>query len=247
MPARAILPGVIPTVLLVAGVAALAGAVVLLRSFGPGYRIGRLLATTPHVSLADAASLARSGARDYVRIDGRIDSEAEFEDEHHRPLVFRRRRLDIRQGAAWRTIDDAREAVPFEIRDGLEAVSVDADALDGGLVVIPREAIGTAAEARDRIAAEIADATPVRLRVEQVSSVEHAIVIGVPQVGADGTIRITAGRDRPLILTTLESPEAMRLLAGGRRGRPILASALLAGGLALVVLGSGWALIGGLH
>ncbi|HEX7471802.1 MAG TPA: hypothetical protein VF323_01870 [Candidatus Limnocylindrales bacterium] len=237
----------IPGVLLISGLAALGGAVLVLRSFGPGYRIGRLLATTPPVSVADAASLARAGAPDYVRIDGRIDADDEFEDEHHRPLVFRRKRLEVRRGGTWETIDDAREAVRFEIRDGLEAVAIDADALGPGLVVIPREAVGTAADAPDRVPTGLPSDTPMRLRIEQVSSVEHATVLGVPEVGPDGTIRITAGHGRPLILTTLEPPEAMRLLAGGRRARPAVAGALLAGGCALLAVGSGWALVGGLH
>jgi hypothetical protein len=238
---------VIPVALLVAGFAALGGAILVLRSFGPNYRIGRLLATTRRVSVADAASLARAGASDYVAVDGRIDAEDEFEDEHHRPLVFRRRRLELRRAGAWQTLDDAREAVRFEIRDGLEAMAVDADALGSGLVVIPREAVGTAADMPDRVPVEVPADTPMRLRVEQVSSVEHAIVLGVPEVAEDGTIRITAGRGRPLVLTTLDRPEAMRLLAGGRRTRPILASALLAGGCVLLAVGSGWALVGGLR
>jgi hypothetical protein len=238
---------VIPVALVVAGFVALGGAILVLRSFGPSYRIGRLLATTHRVSVAEAGSLARAGASDYIAVDGRIDAEDEFEDEHHRPLVFRRRRLELRQGGTWQTVDDAREAVAFEIRDGLEAAAVDADALGAGLVVIPREAVGTAADMPDRVPADVPADTPLRLLVEQVSSVEHAIVLGVPEVAEDGTIRLTAGRGRPLVLTTLERPEAMRLLAGGRRVRPALAGALLAGGGALVVVGSGWALMGGLH
>ena len=215
----------IPVVLLVVGLAALAGAALVLRSFGPGYRIGRLLAMTRQVSVAEAVALARSGDPTYVRVDGRIDAEDEFEDEHHRPLVFRRRRLEVRRGGSWQTLDDARETVPFEIREGLDGVAIDADALDAGLVVIPREAVGTASDVRDRVPADVPDTTPTRLRVEQVSSVEHAIVLGVPVVGQDGTIRMTARRDRPLVLTTLDRPEAMRLLGGGRRARPALASA----------------------
>jgi hypothetical protein len=237
----------IPAVLLVAGVLALGCAILVLRSFGPGYRIGRLLAATPLVSVADAAAQARAGSAAYLRVDGRIDAADEFEDEHHRPLVFRRRRLEIRRGRAWQTVEDAREAVRFEIREGLDAVVVDTDALGPGLVVIPREAVGTAADAPDNLPADLPPGTPTRLRVEQVSSVEHAIVLGVPEVGPDGTIRITAGRGRPLILTTLERPEAMRLLGGGRRGRPAVASALLAGGIVLLAVGSGWAIVGGLR
>jgi len=234
----------IPVALLVAGLAALGGAALVLRSFGPGYRIGRLLATTVAVSVADAASLARAGSADYVRIDGRIDGDDEFEDEHHRPLVFRRRRLEVRRSGDWQTLDDAREAVRFGIRDGLEAVDVDSDALGPGLVVIPREAVGTAADVPDRIPDDLPPSTPTRLRIEQVSSVEHAIVLGVPVLAE---VRITAGRGRPLVLTTLELPEAMRLLGGGRRARPAIASALLVGGLALVLFGAGWALLGGIR
>jgi hypothetical protein len=237
----------IPLVLFAAGLAALAAAGSVLRSFGPSYRIGRLLATARQVSVADAVALARAGDAAYVRVDGRIDAEDEFEDEHHRPLVFRRRRLEVRRGGSWQTIDEGRDAVPFAIRDGLEAVSIDADALGSGLVVIPREAMGTAADVRDRVAADLADDTPTRLRVEQVSSVEHAIALGIPVLGSDGAVRLTAGRGRPLVLTTLERPEAMRLLGGGRRGRPALASALLLAGLALVATGAGWALLGGLR
>jgi hypothetical protein len=238
---------VIPAILLVAGLLALAGALLVLRSFGPGYRIGRLLATTPLISVADAVSLARAGTAGYLRVDGRIDAEDEFEDEHHRPLVFRRRRLEIRQGSTWQTVDDAREAVRFEIRDGLDGVVVDTDALGPGLVVIPREAVGTAGDVPDHVPPGLPPETPTRLRVEQVSSVEHAIVLGVPEIGPDGHVRITAGRGRPLVLTTLERPEAMRLLGGGRRARPALASGLLLGGVALLVGAAGWAILGGLR
>ena len=99
----------------------------------------------------------------------------------------------------------------------------------------------------DRVPADVPPDTPTRLRVEQVSSVEHAIVLGVPLVGPDGAVRITAGLGRPLVLTTLERAEAMRVLGGGRRARPAIASALLGGGVALLAIGSGWAIIGGLH
>jgi hypothetical protein len=237
----------IPAVLLAAGLAALAAGALVLRSFGPGYRIGRLLATTRQVSVAEAGALARAGDPPYVRIDGRIDADDEFEDEHHRPLVFRRRRLEVRRSRGWQTIDDARESVPFEIRDGLEAVAVDVAALGPGLVVIPREAVGTAGDIPDRVPADLPDPTPTRLLVEQVSSVEHAIVLGLPIVGLDGAVRMTAGRGRPLVLTTLERPEAMRLLAGGRRDRAVLASVLLAAGMGLMIVGACWVIVGGLR
>jgi hypothetical protein len=67
----------------------------------------------------------------------------------------------------------------------------------------------------------------------------------VPTLVADGGVAMTRGSSRPLILTTLEADEAMRLLAGGRRGRPVLASGLLIGGAALVAVAIVWAVIRG--
>jgi len=54
--------------------------------------------TTPRVSVDEARALAVAGRRRYVRVEGRIDSEQDFEDADHRPLVFRRTRLEARRG-----------------------------------------------------------------------------------------------------------------------------------------------------
>jgi hypothetical protein len=87
------------------------------------------------------------------------------------------------------------------------------------------------------------------MRVHQVSSVEHAIVLGVPlptdagtDVGSDGPhARMTAGLGRPLVLTVLEPSEAMRVLAADGTGRTRLAAACLAAGAALVIAALAWA------
>ena len=80
---------------------------------------------------------AVGGPARYVRVSGRVDAEDEFEDDAHRPLVLRRTRLQVRDGRDWHSIEDRREAVPFSVRDGLDAIAIDSDALDAGLVVIP--------------------------------------------------------------------------------------------------------------
>ena len=231
-------PRVIPLVLAGLGVTALALAAGLLRSFGSRYRVGRLLAAVPRVPIADAIELARRGEPRYVRVDGRIDAADEFEDADHRPLVFRRTRLQARSGRKWATFEDGREVVRFEVREGLDAIVVDGDALGEGLVVVPRESIGTAADLGDRAPADLAADTPVRALIEQVSSVEHAAVLGVPVLdggGADGgAARLTAGLGRPLVLTTLEQPEAMRILTHGGAGRVRLAAVSFVAGLGLL-------------
>jgi hypothetical protein len=233
--------GVIPLALIVIGLAAIGGAVGVLRSFGPGYRVGRLLATTPTVTVAEAIAVIGDRER-YIRITGRIDAADEFEDDAHRPLVLRRARLAIRERGSWRTVDEHRQAVPFEIQEGLDAIGIDGDVLDTGLVVMPRESIGTAAEALDRLPAGTPPTTPVRLRVEQVSSIEHAVVLGVPTRGPDGRPRLTAGLGRPLVLSTLEPDEAMRVLAGSDRRRPMVVAFGLAGGLVCITAGIAWAI-----
>ncbi len=235
--------GVIPPFLVVAGIAALAAGWLVMRRMGGRARIGRILAVTPVVSVAEARSIAERGGSRYVGVLGRIDSEQEFEDENHRPLVYRRTRLETAAGSRWTAVEDVRQVVPFEVSETLATIAVDADALDEGLVVVTREAEGTAADVPDRVPEGTPPGTPVRLRIELLSSVEHALVLGVPVVDpARGPI-LRPGFGRPLILTTLERDEAMRLLAAGRQQAAVLATGLLAAGVALGILGIAWGVV----
>jgi hypothetical protein len=222
----------IPLALSLLGLGCLALAGLALRRIGPGYRIARLLAAAPEVTLGEALSVARHADRRYVRVRGRISSEEEFPDEHDRPLVYRRSRLEtVSPGGDWQTVQQSREAVPF----GLEARSafmvVDADALGEGLVVLPREAVGRASDLPPDLVSGVDPETASRLVVEQISAVEHAIVAGVPTLGPDGRPIISAGGGRPLVLTTLELQAAMRLLARGHRRLTIAVVTLLVAAL----------------
>ena len=226
----------IPQALIALGIVALAAGISLLASFGAGLRIGRLLAATRSVSVADAAAAAANPRPTYLRVDGRIDSETSFEDAAHRPLVLRRTRVSIREGRRWTVVEDGREAVPFELNEGLDSIAIDEAALADGLVVIPRIATGIAGDAPDRVPSGTPPDRPVRVQIDQVSAVEHAIALGVPVV-RDGRPTLTAGLGRPLVLTTLELPEAMRLLSGGRRLRAIAVAVLVGAGTTLLVVG----------
>jgi hypothetical protein len=236
---------VTPLLLIAAGLLAFVGGVATLQTFGSRYRVGRLLASTPSVDLAQALVIAASGRRRYVKVDGRIDSEDEFEDVNHRPLVFRRTRLEARRGARWVMFEDSREAVPFEIRSGDSGIAVDSGAIAGGLVVVPRESIGSAADLADRAPAGMLPDTRVRVIVEQLSSIEHATVLGVPIAGSapEDPPRLTAGLGRPLVVTTLAPDEAMRVLAHGT-SRPRIAAACFVAGAVLVIAGLAWAGLG---
>ena len=84
------IPAVDGLLVIAAGFLALLGATGILRTFGPGFRVGRLLSSAPDVSIREANEIAASGAARYLRITGRIDSETDFTDADNRPLVFRR-------------------------------------------------------------------------------------------------------------------------------------------------------------
>jgi hypothetical protein len=233
---------VTPLLLVALGVVAVAGGAAILQSFGPRFRVGRLLASTPSVAVAEAVAIAAGDRRRYIRLAGRIDAEDEFEDVNHRPLVFRRTRLEARRGGRWVTFEDSRETVPFEIREGAAGIAIDAGAIDTGLVVVRRESIGAAADLAHRAPSGMPPETLVRAIVEQLSSVDHATAVGVPLPGlADGDPpRLSAGLGRPLIVTTLAPDEAMRVLAEGSN-RPRIAAACLVVGAILLVVGLAWA------
>jgi hypothetical protein len=216
------------------GVATLA----LLRSLGPRYRVGRLLAATPTLEIEDARQAA-AGRETYVRVTGRISSDEEFPDENDRPLVFRRKRIEIGDGrGGWRVIADEREAVPFGLETRSAFIAVDETAIDAGLVAIPREAGGRLSDLPADLVASIREPpspdTPARLVIEQLSAVEHATACGTP-VLRNGIPTLTTGTGRPLIVTTLEVPAAMRLLAADHRPRVVAAAALLAVAVLLAV------------
>jgi hypothetical protein len=235
---------VIPAALFVAGFLCLAGTALLLRSLGSRYRVGRLIAAAPEITIEEARDRATHApaVSGYVRLAGRISSDEEFPDENDRPLVYRRKRLEVAAGdGQWRVISDEREAVPFGIEARSSFIAVDETAIEHGLVAVPREAAGTVGELPSDVQADFQDEltglapeTPARLVIEQLSAVEHATVCGVPIMrGTEPAL--SAGHGRPLIVTTLAPEEAMRLLAASHRGRVQAAAGLLALGILLAV------------
>jgi hypothetical protein len=223
-------------VLAALAIGCLVAAALLLRRVGPAYGIARRLSGTPQMSIAEAVELATADDQRYVRVSGRVSSDEEFPDEHDRPLVYRRSRLEVADGdGGWRSIAQDSEAVPFGVEARGAYLAVDAAALTEGLIVVPREATGRVADLDPQLAGEENPDAAARLVIEQISAVEQAVVAGVPRLDETGTPTISAGLGRPLILTTVELPAAMRLLAGGRRGTVVAAAVLLGAGAVLAV------------
>ena len=230
----------IPLLLVLVGTAALVAGWWLLRGLGPKARIGRILAATHVVEVGRAIQLAEAGEPRYVGVGGRLDADEPWDDESGRPLVFRRSSLERREGSTWVAFEEDRRSVPFQVSGALEHIGVDADAIADSLVFVTRESEGTAADVPDRAPTGTPPTTPIRLRVEFLSTIDHALVLGVPTATPGGPV-MTAGLGRPLIVTTLEPAEAMRLLAEGRQTTTRAITGLLLGGGLVVMIGLGWA------
>jgi len=214
-------------------------------------RAGQLLAGLSPISPTEALKLAalRGDSAPYLAIKGSIDAPEIFEDEHHRPLVFRRERVSIADEGGWRVIDTAERSLPFVVSDPSNSISIATADLADGLVVVERRWEGSVAElhAAGReyqrpetaaLVAALATSDPTRgarVGLEQISNLDRATAAG--QL-VDGELR--AGAGRPLVVTTLERADALRLLGGEARGRLVsstLALALLAIGLLLLLGG----------
>ncbi len=229
----------VAAILALAGILLVIVAAVVLRSVGPGFRIGRLLGATLQVTLDQALALAAAETERYVRVTGRISSDEEFPDDQNRPLVFRRTRLAVRgRDGQWVNALDEREAVPFGVESRSSFLAVDDAVLGDGLVVIARESVGLVSDLPAEFALDLSAGTDpdaaARLSIEQLSAVEQATVVGQP-ILRGGVAMITAGLGRPLIVTTLDQPAAMRVLARGRRGRVVASTAALALGLGMLI------------
>jgi hypothetical protein len=143
--------------------------------------------------------------------------------------------------------------VPFSLSDRDTSIEIDAAALTDGLVVIERQWEGSVAElaaagrafrdpATSTLVAQLAASDPqrtARVTLEQISTLDRGTVVGLLHGG-----RLTAGGvSRPLVLTTLERREALRIL--GSEGRGTIAVSLLSlGALLIGVLLTGVALVG---
>ena len=243
-------PAVTPLLLVAASLVAMGAGVITLRSFGPRYRIGRLLATTPPVT-------RRGGGRDRARRaaalrPGRRPDRRDGRVRGRRPSAARLPpdAARVADGRGWASFEDSRQAVAVRHPRGPR--------LDRRRRAT-RSTPGSSSCRANRSAspADLADRAPddavARRRrsgpcIEQVSSVEHAIVLGVPVRGVSrrrARARLTAGLGRPLVLTTLEPDEAMRILAGGSPGRGSSPPASSVGTVLLVAAGVGaWAGVG---
>ena len=137
-------------------------------------------------------------------------------------------------GGRWTAFEDSREAVPFEIREGLDSIGVDVGRAGRRARRRPtrvgrrRGRPGRPGTGDDGGRDAGPGARSSRSRRSSTRSSSASLCPG--ELDGDGP-RLTAGLGRPLVLTTLEPAEAMRILAGGStRPRLVAACFLVRGG-----------------
>lgn len=230
--------------LLAIGVGLISLSVWASRRGGTRVRSARLMAGLAPVTPREALLV---GEGRYIAVQGSIDAAEAFDDENHRPLVYRRERVLVRDGDTWREVERAARSVRFFLTDPSASIEIDAESLGDGLVVIERQWEGSVAELaasgrtfRDAATATLiaklstdAPALTARVVLEQISTLDRGMAVGRMQDG-----RLTAGdAGQPLVLTTLDRRDALRVLGGeSRRGLAVsaLALAALVGGMLIV-------------
>lgn len=237
-------------ILLALGVGLITLSVWASRRGGTRARSARLMAGLAPVSPEEALLV---GENRYLAVQGSIDAAEAFDDENHRPLVYRRERVLVREGETWRELERAVRSVQFFVTSSSASIEVDAELLGDGLVVIERQWEGSVAElvasgrtfkeaATSTLVAELAASAPAltaRVVLEQISTLDRGTVVGLLR---NGTLT-AGGAGQPLVLTTLDRRDALRILGGEARGS-LVVSLLTLAALVAGVLTTGVALVG---
>ena len=220
------------------------------RRGGTRARSARLMAGLAPVSPEEALLV---GEDRYLAVQGSIDAAEAFDDENHRPLVYRRERVLVREGDTWRELERAVRSVQFFVASSSASIEVDAALLGDGLVVIERQWEGSIAElaasgrsfkeaATSILVTELAASAPTltaRVVLEQISTLDRGTVVGLLR---NGTMT-AGGAGQPLVLTTLDRRDALRILGSEARGS-LAVSLLTLAALVAGVLTTGVALVG---
>ena len=220
------------------------------RRGGTRARSARLMAGIAPVTPEEALLV---GEERYLAVQGSIDAAEAFDDENHRPLVYRRERVLVREGDTWRELERAARNVQFFVASSSASIEIDAELLGDGLVVIERQWEGSVAElvasgrsfndaATSTLVTELATSAPAltaRVVLEQISTLDRGTVVGLLRNG-----KLTAGgAGQPLVLTTLDRRDALRILGNEARGS-LAVSLLTLAALVAGVLTTGVALVG---
>jgi len=230
----------------------LLGGFLLARSSGARIALGRRLAGAREHRVGDLADLDPAPGRP-VRVVGRIRCPDPIVTARDDRLVALHRDVEVQlPDGSWRTIERLRITRRFDLWDHDGSLAIDAAEAAEPLVTLPHVWRGSVDELTDeghvaaveRLRAEGRPPVAARSATRMVSVVERLLVLARVDATAPGVVSL---RPPPggLVISTLDLPDAMRLLGGSGRGRLIAGSVLRALGARVAVAALlGWLLFG---
>jgi hypothetical protein len=216
--------------------------VLLIRASGSHLSTGRRLGGARGVRVGDLLDMETLPDRP-VRVAGRVRCPDPMVTASDERLVALHRDIDVRLGnGRWRTIERLRETRGVELWDHDGSLTLDLSNAAEPLVCIPHVWRGEVAELQDdghmaavrRLEQEGLPPDAARSVTRSISIVDRLIVLAHPVRAPDGRVTLEPP-DGGFIVSSLELPDAMRLL-GGRRRRWLLAGAALVAAGALLAL-----------
>lgn len=230
------------------GAALVTGGYLLARSSGAYLALGRRLAGASEHRVGDLSELPEVPRRP-VRVAGRIRCADPIVTARDDRLVALHRDVDVQLAdGSWRTIERLRVTRSFELWDHDGSQTIDAAQAAEPLVTIPHVWRGTVEELTDeghvaaveRLRGEGRGPSAARAATRQVSVVERLLVLALVEPTTEGGVHLAPPRGG-YVISTLEVPDAMRLLGGPRRLRLVAGFVLVAAGM-LVALATllGW-------
>lgn len=228
--------------LAIAAICALAGAT-LVRASGSHLSLGRRLAGAAEVRVGDLLDMDPLPTRP-VRVVGRIRSPDPMVTARDDRLVALHRDVEVQlPGGRWRTIERLRETRGFELWDHDGSLPLDASSAAEPLVTIPHVWRGDPADLADEAhraalaRLERQGLLPVAARsvTRAISVVDRLLVLARPVHDAAGRI-VLEPPPGGFVISSLDLPDAMRLLGGPRRAWLVGGAGLIGLGLVLATL-----------
>jgi hypothetical protein len=221
-------------ILLAVALLLVAGGVLLVRTSGSHLALGRRLAGAAGLRLGELLDRDPLPARP-VRVAGRIRCPDPIVTDDDERLVALHRDVEVRLGnGRWRTIERLRETRGMELWDHDGSLSLDLSHAAEPLVTIPHVWRGRVAEleqaahraAVERLEQEGLQPGDARAVTRTISTVDRLLVLARPVEAADGGIALEPPPGG-FVVSSLELPDAMRLLGGRGRRRLLAGFALL--------------------
>jgi hypothetical protein len=241
----------VPVIGLILGVVLVVAGVALGRRSGARLSLGRRLAGAREHRVGDLQDLSPLPTRP-VRVVGRIRCADPIVTARDDRLVALHRDVDVQLAdGSWRTIERLRMSRGFDLWDHDGSLAIDARQAAEPLVALPHVWRGGVDELEDpghlaaieRLRQEGQPPVAARSVTRMVSVVEHLLVLAEVHQASDG-VSLQPPRGG-YVISTLELPDAMRLLGGPQRAQLLAGAAAVAVGAVTALASLAWWLLAG--